>query len=138
MAWVRSAWLELLASGIGWSEVVGVGGADDGAQRTGDPGWWRRAVVYQIYQRSFADANADGIGDLEGITSKVPYVVSIGVDVVWVSPSYPSALADGGYDVDDYRMSIPGWGPWTTLMRWPARWQRRVAADRRHRAQPHL
>jgi alpha-glucosidase len=67
-------------------------------------------VVYQIYQRSFADANADGIGDLKGITSKVPYLVSIGVDAVWVSPSYPSALADGGYDVDDYRDVDPRLG----------------------------
>jgi hypothetical protein len=93
MAWVRSAWLELLAPGIGWSEVVGVGGADDGAQRTRDPGWWRRAVVYQIYPRIFADANAHGIGDLKGMTSRVPYVVSLGVDVVWASPFYGATAA---------------------------------------------
>ncbi|MBK7822270.1 MAG: glycoside hydrolase family 13 protein [Tessaracoccus sp.] len=67
------------------------------------PDWWRQAVVYQIYPRSFADANGDGIGDLLGITSKVPYLKELGVDAVWLSPFYPSALADGGYDVDDYR-----------------------------------
>lgn len=65
--------------------------------------WWRQATVYQIYPRSFADANGDGIGDLAGITSRVPYLAALGVDAVWLSPFYPSALADGGYDVDDYR-----------------------------------
>jgi len=65
--------------------------------------WWRNAAVYQIYPRSFADSNGDGIGDLEGIISRIPYLVALGVDAVWLSPFYPSALADGGYDVDDYR-----------------------------------
>lgn len=65
--------------------------------------WWRDATVYQIYPRSFADANGDGIGDLEGVISRIPYLVDLGVDAVWLSPFYPSALADGGYDVDDHR-----------------------------------
>ncbi|MDR1432546.1 MAG: glycoside hydrolase family 13 protein [Propionibacteriaceae bacterium] len=65
--------------------------------------WWRDAVVYQIYPRSFADSNGDGIGDLPGICSRVGYLRELGVDAVWLSPFYPSALADGGYDVDDYR-----------------------------------
>ncbi|MFT4219651.1 MAG: glycoside hydrolase family 13 protein [Microbacterium sp.] len=65
--------------------------------------WWRQAAVYQIYPRSFSDANGDGIGDLGGIIAKVPYLTDLGVDAVWLSPFYPSALADGGYDVDDYR-----------------------------------
>ncbi|KAL7420666.1 alpha-glucosidase maltase [Cryptotrichosporon argae] len=65
--------------------------------------WWRQAVVYQIYPRSFADANGDGIGDLKGITSRVPYLKQLNVDAVWLSPFYPSALKDGGYDVADYR-----------------------------------
>lgn len=69
----------------------------------GDKNWWRQAVVYQVYPRSFKDANGDGIGDLRGIISKVPYLAGLGVDAVWMSPFYPSALADGGYDVDDYR-----------------------------------
>jgi len=75
-----------------------------------DPNWWRQAVVYQIYPRSFADANGDGIGDLAGITSRVEYLASLGVDAVWLSPFYPSALADGGYDVDDYRDVDPKLG----------------------------
>ncbi|GAB3274801.1 glycoside hydrolase family 13 protein [Microbacterium lacusdiani] len=65
--------------------------------------WWRQAAVYQIYPRSFADANGDGIGDLRGIISRVPYLAALGIDAVWLSPFYPSALADGGYDVADYR-----------------------------------
>ncbi|HET7388748.1 MAG TPA: glycoside hydrolase family 13 protein [Nocardioidaceae bacterium] len=69
---------------------------------TSDPNWWRQAVVYQVYPRSFADANADGIGDLAGVLSRVDYLSDLGVDAVWLSPFYPSALADGGYDVDDY------------------------------------
>ncbi|MFC4627627.1 alpha-amylase family glycosyl hydrolase [Promicromonospora alba] len=68
-----------------------------------DPTWWRQAAVYQIYPRSFADANDDGIGDLRGIISRVPYLQGLGIDAVWLSPFYPSALADGGYDVADYR-----------------------------------
>lgn len=64
--------------------------------------WWHNAVVYQIYPRSFADSNGDGIGDLPGITSRVDYLASLNIDAVWLSPFYPSQLADGGYDVDDY------------------------------------
>ncbi|OIU85725.1 glycoside hydrolase family 13 protein [Microbacterium sp. AR7-10] len=65
--------------------------------------WWRQAAVYQIYPRSFADANGDGIGDIAGILSRVDYLAELGIDAVWLSPFYPSALADGGYDVADYR-----------------------------------
>ena len=68
---------------------------DTGTVLAADPDWWRQAAVYQIYPRSFADANGDGIGDLRGITSRVPYLVELGVDAVWLSPFYPSALADG-------------------------------------------
>ena len=72
--------------------------------------WWRQAVVYQIYPRSFADSGGDGLGDLRGIVSRVPYLAALGIDAVWLSPFYPSALADGGYDVDDYRDVDPRLG----------------------------
>jgi alpha-glucosidase len=75
-----------------------------------DANWWRQAAVYQIYPRSFKDSNGDGIGDLKGITSQVPYLKSLSLDAVWLSPFYPSALADGGYDVDDYRNVDPKLG----------------------------
>ena len=64
--------------------------------------WWRSAVIYQIYPRSFADANGDGIGDLNGVRSKLPYLADLGVDAIWLSPFYPSPQADAGYDVSDY------------------------------------
>ncbi|MGJ9421393.1 alpha-amylase family glycosyl hydrolase [Aeromicrobium sp. CF3.5] len=65
--------------------------------------WWRQAVVYQIYPRSFADGSGDGIGDFAGVLSRIDHLADLGVDAVWFSPFYPSALNDGGYDVDDYR-----------------------------------
>jgi len=72
--------------------------------------WWRQAVVYQIYPRSFADADGNGLGDLRGVISRIPYLASLGIDAVWLSPFYPSALTDGGYDVDDYRDVDPRLG----------------------------
>jgi alpha-glucosidase len=75
-----------------------------------DKDWWRQAVIYQIYPRSFKDSNGDGIGDIKGITSKIDYLTSLNIDAVWLSPFYPSALADGGYDVDDYRDVDPKLG----------------------------
>lgn len=75
-----------------------------------DPNWWRQAVVYQIYPRSFYDANSDGLGDIKGITTKVSYLKALGVDALWLSPFYPSELADGGYDVADYRNVDPRLG----------------------------
>ncbi|MDF2992932.1 MAG: glycosidase [Microbacterium sp.] len=74
------------------------------------PDWWRQAVVYQVYPRSFADTDGDGLGDITGITSRVPYLAELGVDAIWLSPFYPSDLADGGYDVADYRDVDPKLG----------------------------
>ena len=65
--------------------------------------WWRTAVVYEVYPRSFADGDGDGEGDLTGLTSRLPYLGDLGVDALWIAPWYPSPLADGGYDVTDYR-----------------------------------
>ena len=75
-----------------------------------DVAWWRSAVIYQIYIRSFADGDGDGIGDLAGIRSRLPYLRDLGVDAVWITPFYPSPMADGGYDVADYRDIEPLFG----------------------------
>ena len=77
--------------------------------RADDP-WWRSAVTYQLYIRSFADANGDGLGDVAGIRSRLPYLAALGVDAIWVNPWYPSPQADGGYDVADYRDIEPAFG----------------------------
>src|SRR6267142_2875444 len=64
--------------------------------------WWRGAAVYQIYPRSFADSNGDGVGDLPGITAHVDYIASLGVDAIWLSPFFTSPMKDFGYDICDY------------------------------------
>lgn len=66
------------------------------------PDWWRGAAIYQIYPRSFQDSNGDGLGDLKGITRRLPHVASLGVDAIWISPFFTSPMADMGYDVSDY------------------------------------
>jgi alpha-glucosidase len=70
--------------------------------KSDEPAWWEEAVVYQVYPRSFADSDGDGVGDLEGVRSRLPYLADLGVDAIWLTPFYPSPLADGGYDVSDY------------------------------------
>jgi len=75
-----------------------------------DDEWWRSAVIYQIYPRSFADGNGDGYGDLPGITSRLDHVAALGADAIWLSPFYPSPQRDGGYDVADYRDVDPQFG----------------------------
>src|SRR5262245_19121879 len=72
--------------------------------------WWKRAVIYQIYPRSFSDSNGDGIGDLRGICARLDYLVELGVHALWLSPIYPSPMADFGYDVEDYTAIHPLFG----------------------------
>jgi alpha-glucosidase len=80
------------------------------AESASDPRWWRTAVIYEIYPRSFADGNGDGTGDLAGVRQHLPYLRDLGVDAVWFTPWYASPLADGGYDVADYRAIDPMFG----------------------------
>ncbi|MFI5800193.1 glycoside hydrolase family 13 protein [Streptomyces sp. NPDC051677] len=72
--------------------------------------WWRSAVIYQVYIRSFADGDGDGTGDISGLRSRLQYLAYLGVDAIWINPWYPSPLADGGYDVSDYRDIHPTYG----------------------------
>ena len=72
--------------------------------------WWKQAVVYQVYPRSFRDANGDGLGDIRGVVDRIDYLKRLGVNAIWLSPFYPSELADGGYDVIDYRDVDPRLG----------------------------
>ena len=72
--------------------------------------WWKNAVLYQVYPRSFQDTNGDGLGDLEGIFRRLDYLADLGVDIVWISPIYRSPQADNGYDISDYRDIDPLFG----------------------------
>jgi len=75
-----------------------------------DSTWWRSAVIYQIYPRSFLDTNGDGVGDLPGIIERLDYIASLGVDAIWISPFFKSPMADFGYDIADYRQVDPLFG----------------------------
>ncbi|WP_460572254.1 glycoside hydrolase family 13 protein [Humibacter soli] len=80
------------------------------APSVSDPLWWRSAAIYQIYPRSFADSNGDGVGDLAGVRRHLGYLKDLGIDAIWFTPWYESPLADGGYDVADYRSIDPRFG----------------------------
>ena len=75
-----------------------------------DASWWRSAVIYQIYLKSFLDTDGDGLGDMDGVVAKLDHLVSLGVDGIWLNPCYPSPNADGGYDVADYLTIDPAYG----------------------------
>ncbi len=81
-----------------------------GGQLAGDRDWWRGAVIYQIYPRSFQDTDGDGIGDLKGIAQRLDHVAGLGVDAIWISPFFTSPMMDYGYDVSDYRDVDPIFG----------------------------
>ncbi len=85
-------------------------GTSAGTSSTAGTEWWRDAVIYQVYPRSFKDSNGDGMGDLGGVTQKLPYLKHLGVDAVWLSPFYLSPQHDAGYDVADYRTVDPRFG----------------------------
>ena len=79
--------------------------------------WWKRSVIYQVYPRSFADSNGDGVGDLPGVVSKLDYLKTLGIDAIWLSPVYRSPQYDNGYDISDYRDVDPLFGTLADLDR---------------------
>ena len=85
-------------------------GRGDGPQPDAVTPWWRDAVIYQVYIRSFADGSGDGIGDIAGIRSRLAHIRALGVDAIWINPWYPSPMADAGYDVSNYRDIDPLFG----------------------------
>jgi alpha-glucosidase len=91
----------------GWATAHAQGAATS-AQHS-DP-WWRHAVIYEIYPRSFQDSNGDGVGDLNGIAQRLSYLEELGVDAIWIAPFYPSPQVDFGYDISDYRAVDPQYG----------------------------
>ncbi|MFF1302412.1 glycoside hydrolase family 13 protein [Streptomyces sp. NPDC058307] len=80
------------------------------ANEAANDAWWRSAVIYQVYIRSFADGDGDGTGDIAGLRSRLHYLAHLGIDAIWINPWYPSPLADGGYDVSDFRDIHPAFG----------------------------
>jgi len=96
-----------MASSSSSSESIGIAPE---SRPAGSTNWWKSAVVYQVYPRSFADSNGDGIGDLPGITSRLDYLARLGIDVLWLSPVYSSPMDDNGYDISDYQDVDPMFG----------------------------
>lgn len=90
--------------------------------------WWHEKAAYQIYPKSFYDANGDGIGDLKGVISKLDYLKDLGIDIIWLSPIYCSPLADQGYDISDYYVLRKLWFQQTGIRR------RRTGGCRRRRS----
>ena len=98
-----------IASAQAVSHATTVANAKTESQQRNDP-WWKHAVIYEIYPRSFQDSDGDGIGDLNGITQRLDYLHSLGVDAIWLSPIYPSPQVDFGYDISDYENIDPQYG----------------------------
>ena len=101
--------------------------------------WWRHAVIYEIYPRSFQDSDGDGIGDIKGITSRLDYLHDLGIDAIWITPMYPSPGIDYGYDISDYTAIDPVYGTMADFDNLVA--EAKEARHPRHhglRDQPHL
>jgi alpha-glucosidase len=87
-----------------------LGSHEPGGPATRSGAWWRGAAIYQLYVRSFADGNGDGIGDLAGVRAHLPYLADLGINAIWFNPWYPSPMSDAGYDIADYRNIEPVFG----------------------------
>ncbi|MET9667217.1 glycoside hydrolase family 13 protein [Streptomyces sp. NPDC006475] len=99
-----------LAPAVGLPAPTAAEGQSPASSSSEGRDWWRDAVIYQVYVRSFADSDGDGIGDLRGATERLPHLAELGIDAVWLTPFYASPQADGGYDVADYRAVDPLFG----------------------------
>jgi alpha-glucosidase len=110
MSWIRLRTfvlaMFLAATGLAAQTTVVAGAAEPTIDNT----WWKHAVIYEIYPRSFQDSNGDGVGDLNGITERLGYLQALGVDAIWISPMYPSPQVDFGYDISDYENVDPQYG----------------------------
>ena len=101
--------LLLLAFEVGFAQPQKSSQPISAQNSAGDP-WWKHAVIYEIYPRSFQDSNGDGVGDINGITSRLDYLKDLGVDAIWITPMYPSPQVDFGYDIADYEKIDPQYG----------------------------
>ncbi len=99
-----------LVAGPAWSGVAQTAPAYNAAAPTHDATWWKHALIYEIYPRSFQDSNGDGVGDLNGIRERMGYLEALGVDAIWIAPMYPSPQVDFGYDISDYENVDPQYG----------------------------
>src|ERR1700758_1608120 len=109
MHWTKSIAACALALTLGLSATAARGqSAQSNSENLKD--WWKNAVIYEIYPRSFQDSNGDGVGDLNGITQRLDYLKSLGVDAIWLTPIYPSPQVDFGYDISDYESVDPKYG----------------------------
>jgi len=108
-------------------------------QEPGQLKWWQKAIFYQVYPRSFADSNGDGIGDLPGLTTRLEYLHTLGIDAIWLSPHYPSPQVDCGYDIADYMSVAPEYGTLDHFKIFPKdRSSIRPACGHRSSTQPHI
>jgi alpha-glucosidase len=94
----------------GWTQQTGVYSAEAAPAPSHEETWWKHAVIYEIYPRSFQDSNGDGIGDLNGIRERLGYLQGLGVDAIWIAPMYPSPQVDFGYDISNYEAVDPQYG----------------------------
>jgi alpha-glucosidase len=113
MHWTRKTASFAIALSLGafaLSALAQTAPAKPGPEAASEQNWWKNAVIYEIYPRSFQDSNGDGIGDLNGITERLDYLKTLGVDAIWLTPVYPSPQVDFGYDISDYKNIDPQYG----------------------------
>jgi len=115
MHWTNRIAAGVLSLSLGLCTLAAVGqnapgNSKSNAASSSEQDWWKNAILYEIYPRSFQDSNGDGVGDLNGITQRLDYLKQLGVDAIWLSPCYPSPQADFGYDISDYENIDPQYG----------------------------